>query len=725
MENETGRLSNGLSFYCQPVNTATGNRERLNERGFRMKKALTCLLVMLLCAGIVIPAMAANVFLFTTKSVQLFEGQTYQTEVRREGNYDGDGEVVYAATKTNVATVSEDGIIIAVGKGTTEVTASLMRNGKRVGQTKVTVQVLRAVQKVTLNTVKLSVYDPDHPTVASLLKAPTENQVLVIPAGTAVPLAATCTPEDASSKKITYTTTDAGVARISSTSLKAVQRGECDLIVQSSQNPEVTETFRVLVIQPVKKITIDAGDKKVAAGSRMELDAIYAPDNASITDVTWSSKNPGIATVDESGMVTGVKKGTATIVATAADGSKATGTVMITVTQPVTSINITQADIPVVVGRTAQAKIQVLPADANDKTVTWSTSDTAIATVRNGQITGVKAGVCTVTCTSNSNPDVSASATVTVSQPVTKIVNVNDPSELTLKTGESGQLSWSVQPDDATNKGLTFKSQAPKVATVDANGVVTAVGRGVANIVATAQDGSKKQGTVKVTVIQPVTGVTMQRDLYYVQRGGASNVRAVVQPKNANNQKVIWSSADDSIASVRSNGTITGLVSGITPGMTTVYAYTDDGGYTASTQIRVGNFNEAVMVESLEVNANNEIRIILRNMSQEIVLENVHYKIECFDTDGNPMICNTDGENVYFEGDYPFVLNPYERSMHGGFHFRNYQIDQPLGSVVLTILSWKDSDEYTWYIPEADQVRTQWTRYNYNYTYNNPEQGVG
>ena len=692
-----------------------------------MKKALTCLLVMLLCAGIVIPAMAANVFLFTTKSVQLFEGQTYQTEVRREGNYDGDGEVVYAATKTNVATVSEDGIITAVGKGTTEVTASLMRNGKHVGQTKVTVQVLRAVQKVTLNTVKLSVYDPDHPSVASLLKAPTENQVLVIPAGTAVPLAATCTPEDASSKKITYTTSDAGVARISGTSLKAVQRGECDLTVQSAQNPEVTETFRVLVIQPVKKITIDAGDKKVAAGSRMELDAICAPDNASITEVTWSSKNPNIATVDESGMVTGVKKGTASIVATAADGSKVTGTVMITVTQPVTSINITQADIPVVVGRTAQAKIQVLPAEANDKTVTWSTSDTSIATVRNGQITGVKAGICTVTCTSNSNPEVSATATVTVSQLVTKIVNVNDPSELTLKTGESGQLKWSVQPDDATNKGLTFKSQAPKVATVDANGVVTAVGRGVATITATAQDASKRQGNIKVTVIQPVTGVSMQRDLYYVQRGGASNVRAVVQPKNANNQKVIWSSADDRIASVRSNGTITGLVSGITSGMTTVYAYTDDGGFTASTQIRVGDFNEAVMVESLEVNANNEIRIVLRNMSQELTLENVHYKIECFDYDGNPMICNQDGESTFFEGDYPFVLNPYERTTHGAFRFRNYVIDQSLGSVVLTILNWKDSDGYTWYIPEDDQIRTMWTRYNYNnnYNYNNAEQGVG
>ena len=93
-----------------------------------MKKALSCLLVILLCAGIVIPAMAANVFLFTEKSVQLFEGETLQATVRREGNYAGDGEVVFASRKANVASVSEDGTITALSKGDTEITASLMRN---------------------------------------------------------------------------------------------------------------------------------------------------------------------------------------------------------------------------------------------------------------------------------------------------------------------------------------------------------------------------------------------------------------------------------------------------------------------------------------------------------------------------------------------------------------------------------------------------------------------
>ena len=56
-------------------------------------------------------------------------------------------------------------------------------------------------------------------------------------------------------------------------------------------------------------------------------------------------------------------------------------------------------------------------------------------------------------------------------------------------------------------------------------------------------------------------------------------------------------------------------------------------------------------------------------MSQDLTLENIHFRIECFDLDGNPMICNTDGESTFFEGDYPFVLAPYERTAHGAFRF--------------------------------------------------------
>ena len=95
----------------------------------------------------------------------------------------------------------------------------------------------------------------------------------------------------------------------------------------------------MLVIQPVKKITIDAGRQEVAAGSTLAAERICSPDNASIKDVTWTSKNPH-RDGGRNGLVTGLKKGSATITATAADGSRPPDRVLITVTQPVTSITL-------------------------------------------------------------------------------------------------------------------------------------------------------------------------------------------------------------------------------------------------------------------------------------------------------------------------------------------------------------------------------------------------
>ena len=694
------------------------------------KRFLIWALVLALCLAALAPAMAANVFAFTDKTIDLFEGETLQTELLREGSYDGDGEIVYASSKEAFATVDENGLITAVSKGRAAVTATLRRNGKNVGKATVTVNVLRAVNKVTLNTTKLSVYNPDDPAVADLLQKPAEGeepqepmdyQVLVVPAGTTVTLSATCTPTDASNVKVTYTSSDEGVARAAGTALKAIQRGECDLTVTSVQNPEVTEKFRVLVIQPIKKITIDAGSKKVSAGSTLQLKASYVPDNATIQQVVWSSKNEKIATVDENGVVTGVSKGYANITATAADGSRVAATVSLSVLQPVTSVVALTPEVEVSTGRTVTARAQAQPAEASDKTLTWSSSDDSIATVRgNGLVTGVRAGECMLTVTSSSNPEEFVFIPVTVSQLATKIENTNAAGDLSIKVGESVQTSWTVEPEDTTNKELTFRSNAPRVATVDENGRVTAVGRGTATITAQSKDAGKKQGYVKINVIQPVTGVSMKRDLYYIQRGWSGNVQAVVEPRNANNQKVLWSSENEGIATVRSNGTSTGSVYGVGNGFTTIQAYTDDGGFTATTRVRVGNFNGAVMVEELLVDDNNKIRITLRNMTQDITLTNVHFKIECFDRDGYPMICNKDGESTYFEGDYPYIIAPLERSVHGSFNFRNYVIDEQLGAVVLTVISWKDSEGYAWTIPESERVQTTWNRYGVI-----PPEGVG
>ena len=74
------------------------------------------------------------------------------------------------------------------------------------------------------------------------------------------------------------------------------------------------------------------------------------------------------------------------------------------------------------------------------------------------------------------------------------------------------------------------------------------------------------------------------------------------------------------------------------------------------------------------------------------------------------MVCNTDGVSTFFDGNYPYLIEPLERSMHGAFNFGDYMIDQPLGSVVLTVLSWRDADGYAWTIPEEERVQSTWTR---------------
>ena len=675
-----------------------------------IRKMLAAALAAVLVLAAALPASAANRFVFSPKEITVSEGETVQTVLDRDGAYAGDGEVVYTSGRPGVATVAADGSVTGVARGQATITATLMRNGKKAGQAQCTVKVLRPVQKVTLDTRRLNVYEPDDPAIAGLLREATEHRVIVLAAGASASLSAVCTPEDASNRRVSFSTTDIGVARVvSDQTLRGVQRGECDLVAASKSNPGVQDVYRLLVTQPVKKIQV-TGPRSVAAGGTISLQAVCSPDDASMKNVTWASKQPGIASVDADGNVTGLKRGQATITATAADGSKVTASATVNVTQSATSVEFKQSMIAVNVGHSQQANASVMPANASDRGLTWSSSDEAIATVAGGKITGRRAGTCTVTAASRSDPDVRAEIPVVVSQLATRVEILNPRDELSIRVGEQVQLQWAMYPDDVTNREVSFRSAAPKIASVDANGLVTGLSKGTATVSVIAQDASKRKGEAKVHVIQPATGVSMQRPTYYVQQGLNGHVRAVVWPKNANNQRVYWTVEDPWICSIASTGDSTARVHGMMNGTTTVTATTEDGGFTASARVRVGDFNSIVLVEDLQVDANNEIRIVLRNMSTDIWLEDIYFTVECFDLNGGRVVCNKDGVGTSFEGSYPFEVAPLARTVHGYFRFDDPVIDRPLGSVILTVTGWKDSEGIAWTIPEEERVPRQWTR---------------
>jgi len=166
----------------------------------------------------------------------------------------------------------------------------------------------------------------------------------------------------------------------------------------------------------------------------------------------------------------------------------------------VTGVSLNKPTISLIVGTSERLTVTVEPANAANKTVTWSSDNSAVATVDNdGIVTAVAAGTATITVTTQDG-NKTATCEVTVTPPVINVTNVTlNKSDLSLIIGGTEQLTATIEPDNATDKMVTWSSSNTAVATVDNDGIVTAVAAGIAIITVTTQDGDKiATCTVKV-----------------------------------------------------------------------------------------------------------------------------------------------------------------------------------------------------------------------------------
>ncbi|MDD7608073.1 MAG: Ig-like domain-containing protein [Bacteroidales bacterium] len=252
----------------------------------------------------------------------------------------------------------------------------------------------------------------------------------------------------------------------------------------------------------------------------------------------------------------------------------------------VTGVTLNKTSTSIQVGGTETLTATVSPKDAANKKVTWKSSNAAIASVdANGKVTGVKAGEATITVTTEDGGK-TATCKVTVSDKEIKVTGVKlNKSETNLLVSGNETLTATVLPEDATNQNVTWKSDKPEIATVDANGKVMAVKVGEATITVTTEDGGKT-ATCKVTVSETsvaVTGVTLNKTETSIFVGGSETLTATVAPADATNQKVTWKSSDAAVASVDANGKVTGVKAG----EATITVTTEDGGKTATCKVTV------------------------------------------------------------------------------------------------------------------------------------------
>ena len=288
-------------------------------------------------------------------------------------------------------------------------------------------------------------------------------------------------------------------------------------------------------------------------GSCQILTATVSPSNATNNTLTWSSSNTSVATVFY-GVVEAVGFGTATITAKSNNGKTASCTVTVNPIQP-TGIKATPETSTLYgLNGTVKLSANVMPSNATNKAVTWSSRNTSVATVSSdGTVKAV--GYGTTVITAKTVNGLTSNCTVTVNPIAVTGVKLNKTSLSFTGTGSSQNLTATVSPSNATNKTLTWSSSNTSVATVS-NGVVKAVGFGTATITAKSNNGKTASCSVTVSPIQP-TGIkaTPETSTLY---GLNSTVKlsANVMPSNATNKTVTWSSNNTSVATVSSDGTV-------------------------------------------------------------------------------------------------------------------------------------------------------------------------
>jgi len=388
--------------------------------------------------------------------------------------------VTWASSNTALAVVDVNGNVTGMSPGSATITAT--SEGQR-------------------GTAVITVTDVP---VASVTVSPSPASVQQ---GSTVQL--TATPKDAngnvlSGRVITWASNNTTVATVNGSGLVTGRAAGTATITATSEGQSGSSVVTA-TLAPVATVTVSPSPASVGAGQTVQLTATLKDANGNpLTGrvVTWASNNTSAATVNGSGLVSGVVAGSATITATSEGQS---GTSAITVTAPVASVTVSPSPASVVAGQTVQ--LTATPKDANGnpltgRVITWASNNTTVATVNgSGLVTGRAAGTATITATSEGQ---SGTSSVTVTMAPVATVTVS-PSPASVVVGQTVQLT--ATPKDAngnplTGRVITWSSNNTSVATVNGSGLVSGATAGSATITATSEGQS---GTSILTVTTPGT----------------------------------------------------------------------------------------------------------------------------------------------------------------------------------------------------------------------------
>ena len=435
--------------------------------------------------------------------------------------------LAWSSSNDAVVSVSQDGEVTAVAEGTATVTVAT-EDGELMAECKVIVRI--PVQSVSL-----------------------DKTTLQLPIGEKYLFTATIVPENATNSKMTWTSSDDEVITVTDEGeITAIKAGAATITVTTEDGGKTAECAVEAIFVPVESVTLDYTELELDFEETFKLTATIHPENATNKNVNWSCNNYMVASVDQNGTIKTLSPhpmfNPAIITVTTEDGNKRAQCVLNVVDkgEPVKSISLDKSSVELKEGEEVTLKATILPNNATNKSISWSSSDNSVATVKDGRVYAITAGSAIITATTaDGGKTATCSVTVLPGTYPVESVSLNETT-LTLMPGDDHQLKAIVNPDNAANKDVTWSSSNYDVVTVE-NGRVTAISEGIATIKVTTIDGAKTDECT-VTVSNDITKFV---SAFY--RGGTVNiVNGVIQPggqfvfgvnNNAKNVSVIVKSA--------------------------------------------------------------------------------------------------------------------------------------------------------------------------------------
>lgn len=446
------------------------------------------------------------------------------------------------------------------------------------------------------------------------------------------------------------------------------------------------------------KLTLSATHTTIFTDQTVLIEPESSDPALSLEGLTYAVKSKKLAEIDEHGLLLPLgTPGQVTVTATTADG-KHTATLKISIVLRPDSVSVKGSDSPLKIGKSMTLRAAVLPKTISNQNVTWSSSDEAIATVdKNGRVTALSPGQVIITAASVRDPMVCGQFTVACIRPATRLELT--PASATILVRQTTALTPQFTPADTTNKKLTFSSVNPKIATVDEAGLVTGLKAGKATIRAKTTDGSNKTATVQIIVQQPVEGVHFDKDSHRLAVGYTLRVEAILEPKDASNKHMTWTSSDESIATVTGNTNVSRVVAHAW-GEATITGVTEDGGYSASYTLHGGAYRFALRVVRCRISDRGKPLLIFENVSNLNIAE-VRYQIRGTDANGEKVVMNTRGDDEYtLFGTYEEELAPGDRTEHGLFSFRHPSTFPGMTECSVAITGFTTDDDFTYNIVE-------------------------